>query len=250
MAENVSSNILFHFTKSMGDIKSILKHGFFPHYCPEYSLDPVDRKAARKGLPPMHAAPMVCFCDLPLSLISKHLKKYGSYGIGLSKKWGRKHGVAPVIYTHTKTQTRLLSRLATRAAKGNDESAANDLKILSAYTKPYFGPEWKDNGGKRRAMFYDEREWRYVPVLRGDVPLFLDWKDYDNDVERNRLHERFKQKNALPLPPYDIQYLIVPYDKDEHNILVLHDYLTELYSEKDAILVTTAIMTDNFQEDV
>jgi hypothetical protein len=69
----------------MDDLKSILKHGFFPHYCPEYTLDPVDRKAASKGNPPMRAVPLVCFCDLPLSLIGKHLDEYGNFGIGLKK---------------------------------------------------------------------------------------------------------------------------------------------------------------------
>lgn len=58
----------------MDHLKGILKDGFFPRYCPEYTLDPVDRKAASKRRPPMRAAPMVCFCDLPLSLIRKHLK--------------------------------------------------------------------------------------------------------------------------------------------------------------------------------
>ena len=47
----------------------------------------------------------------------------------------------------------------------------------------------------------------------------------------------------------------MPYDKDEKNILELHDYIMRLYvrrySRKDAILVTTAIMTDDcIREDV
>ncbi len=41
----------------------------------------------------------------------------------------------------------------------------------------------------------------------------------------------------------------MPYDKGENNILELHDYLMRLYarrySRKDAILVTSAIMTDD-----
>jgi hypothetical protein len=60
---------------------------------------------------------------------------------------------------------------------------------------------------------------------------------------------------VLPIHPDDIQYLIVPYDKDENNVLELHDYVmrlyTQRYSRKDAILVTTAIMTDDhIQEDI
>ena len=35
MAENVSSSVLFHFTRSMDSLKGILKNGFFPRYCLE-----------------------------------------------------------------------------------------------------------------------------------------------------------------------------------------------------------------------
>lgn len=38
-------------------------------------------------------------------------------------------------------------------------------------------------------------------------------------------------------------YLILPPEKDEQNVLNLHDYLMKLYPRRDAILVTTTIMT-------
>ena len=113
---------------------------------PSIPLTPVDREAASKRRPPMRAAPMVCFCDLPLSLIRRHLKEYGHFGIGLDKKWGLKNGVAPVIYTHAKAQTRLpILHLTDKAAESNDKTAANDLEILTAYTKPFVGPAWRNN---------------------------------------------------------------------------------------------------------
>jgi len=250
MAENVSSSVLFHFTRSMSSLKSILKDGFFPHYCPEYSLDAVDKEAASKGIPPMRAAPMVCFCDLPLSLIRKHLEEYGNFGIGLDKKWGLSNGIAPVIYTHAKARTRQpVWRLTVKAANNNDKTAVSDSEVLTAYTKPYVGPSWRNGSVRPRVRFYDEREWRYIPVMRGIEPLFLHRKDYDNTSKRNKLHERFKKQNALPTPPDVIDYLIVPYDKNENNILELYDYIMRLYtrrySRKDAMLVTTAIMTDD-----
>ena len=106
MSENISSKVLFHFTTSMVYLKSILKNGFFPHYCPEYRLDPDDKAEASKGCRPLHAAPLVSFCDLPLSLIRNHLKEYGNYGIGLKKNWGLRNGVTPVMYTHYRERTR------------------------------------------------------------------------------------------------------------------------------------------------
>jgi hypothetical protein len=155
--------------------------------------------------------------------------------------------VAPVIYTHEKAQTRQpVVRLTAKAAKSNDETATGDLKLLAAYTKPFVGPAWRNNHVEPRVGFYDEREWRYVPE-----PLFLDWKDYVNEPKRTKLHKRLEKQYPLRIPPDYIQYLIVPYDRGENNILELHRYLKRLYSPKDAILVTTTIMTDDcIEEDV
>jgi hypothetical protein len=256
MSENISSNVLFHFTKSMDALKSILRYGFSPHYCPEYSLEPEDAEAASARRPPMRAAPMVCFCDLPLSLIRRHLKEYGNFGIGLEKGWGIHGGLAPVIYTHSKAKTRPpVSRLTSRARKGSDETELKDLRFLAAYTKPFEGPAWRNDRLQKKVRFYDEREWRYVPVIRGGEPLFLDIKDYNDISRRNRLHKWLKREHSLPITPDVIQYLIVPYDKPENNILELHDYIMRLYgrrySHKDAILVGTTIMTDDcIKEDV
>jgi hypothetical protein len=78
-----------------------------------------------------------------------------------------------------------------------------------------------------------------------EKPLFIGWDTYQDASKRAKLHSCLKAENALPISPDDIQYLIIPYDKGENNILRLHNYLAKRYSRKDAILVTTAIMTDD-----
>jgi hypothetical protein len=252
MSENISSNVLFHFTKSMENLKSILKNGFYPRYCPEYTLDPLDQKAVSDGISPMRAAPLVCFCDLPLSLIRKHLAEYGHFGIGLSKEWGFKHGVTPVIYTHRGAQTfEPISHLVAEAEKSSDRTSRSDLMILAAYTKPYVGAAWRDNKVQPDVRFYDEREWRYVPVVGGGNSLFLSREDYADGAKRNALQEGFKTHDALSIHPDHIQYLVVPESADERNILDLAHFVKGLYEPDDAILVTTAIMTsDCIREDV
>jgi abortive phage resistance protein AbiGi (putative antitoxin) len=255
MSETISSNVLFHFTNSLKIIKSILKHGFSPRYCPEYTLDPDDRSAASERRPPLRAAPMVCFCDLPLSLIRKHLDAYGRFGIGLTKQWGLRNGVAPVAYTHRRARTRpSMLRLTAKAAKGGDNAAANDLKLLTAYTKPFRGPEWRKRRKKKvkhNVRFYDEREWRYVPEVRKGEPLFLGWEDYSNGSVTDKLHKSLRTEHTLRILPDDIMYLIVPYDRAEKRVLELHKYLKNLYSPRDVALVTTTIMTDDcIKEDI
>jgi hypothetical protein len=241
----------------MDAVKGILKFGFFPRYCPEYSLDKEDIRRVAAHRPPMAAAPMVCFCDLPLSLIGKHLKEYGSFGIGLEKTWGIQNGVAPVLYTHSKAKTRPpVSRLTTKEWKGSNAALSRDRNFLAAYTKPFEGHAWKDNRTqKKKVRFYDEKEWRYVPVIRGSDPLFLNFKDYKGVSKRNAFHKVLKKRHSLKVTPDDIQYLIVPYDKNEKNILRLHDYIMRLYGRryghKDAVLVGTTIMTDDcIKEDI
>jgi hypothetical protein len=248
MSENVSSSVLFHFTGAMKNLVSILTDGFFPHYCPEYTLDAIDREAASKHMPPTQAAPLVCFCDLPLSLIWSHLEEYGHYGIGLDKKWGLKMGVTPVFYTHAMAQTRPpISRLTAAANKSNDATTLDDMRLLAAYTKPFRGPAWR-NDSVKTVVFYDEREWRYVPIVDAGDALFLGRADYTNVPKLRALHWKFKRKHVLRVSPDDIQYLIVP---DDSHILRLVERLQKLYNSRDATLVTTAIMTsDRIEADI
>jgi len=240
----------------MDAIKGILNFGFIPHYCPEYSLEQEDIEAAFAHRHPIAAAPMVCFCDLPLSLIRKHLKEYGDFGIGLEKKWGIQNGVAPVIYTHSKAKTRPpVSRLTSRARTGSDRAALRDLEFLAAYTKPFEGPAWRNGHVQKKVRFYDEREWRYVPVFRRSDPLFLNFNAYEDVLRRAELHKVLKKEHSLTITPDVVQYLIVPYDEDEKNVLELHDYVMSLYGRrfghKDAVLVGTTIMTDDcIKEDI
>jgi hypothetical protein len=90
----VSSNTLFHFTDSAENLIRILENDFLPRFCLE------ELELFRKGDTPLidMAIPMVCFCDLPLSNIGEQLSAYGNYGIGMSKEWGIRQGINPVLY--------------------------------------------------------------------------------------------------------------------------------------------------------
>jgi hypothetical protein len=253
MAENISSNVLFHFTNTFDRLKGILENGFLPRYCPEYTLSPDDRKAASKQRPPLHAIPMVCFCDIPISLIRNHLHEYGHYGIGLCKEWGLKRGLAPVTYTHQNATTlKPMRHLAAKAGKTRDQPTATELQLLAAYTKPFIGPAWRSKCRPKvqpRVSFYDEREWRYVPQ-DPKLPLFLEWRYYNERSKLEHLDKGLK-KHALTIDPDSIWYLVLPFEKDEENVLHLHDFVTGLYTRRDAALVATTIMTtDCIEHDV
>jgi hypothetical protein len=252
MSDNISSSVLVHFTSKLEYLKSILENGFYPRYCPEYTLDPADVKAASLGRPPLRAIPMVCFCDLPIGIIKNHYRYYGPYGIGLDRDWGLKHGLSPVIYTHDTAGTRKpLLHVVTKTSSARDGGLQQDIKTLAAYSKPYEGPQWRRGQVTQEVKFYHEREWRYVP----EVPQkFLAWKNYNNGTTREKLHQKLRQRDTLTIHPRNIQYLILPYSKSETNVLRMHDYIMDLYSKRfdriEAALVATTIMTSDALDDI
>ena len=86
------SDNLFHFTKSIDFLKGILLNGFLPRYCLE---DTSYLTIEYIGYP------MICFCDIPISRIGDHTAFYGNYGLGMTKEWGLRNNLAPLLYTPT-----------------------------------------------------------------------------------------------------------------------------------------------------
>lgn len=95
---NISASTLFHFTSSRQNLLSILSNGLYSRYSLE-NFDSLISDTAEIVFP------MVCFCDIPLSHTKRHTKHYGSYGIGLTKKWGMANKINPVIYTYPDSTT-------------------------------------------------------------------------------------------------------------------------------------------------
>jgi hypothetical protein len=118
------SHTLFHFTKSVETLESILANGFWPKYCQE------DFKwyNPETGL---ISYPMVCFCDIPLTRIDAHVKFYGSYGLGLTKQWAMSNKLSPVIYIPNDTRlSNALTRMLRKGAKPQLEYYKKVRKML------------------------------------------------------------------------------------------------------------------------
>ncbi|MBK7939216.1 MAG: hypothetical protein IPJ82_20015 [Lewinellaceae bacterium] len=178
MRETISSNCLFHFTNNATNLVGILINGFKPRYCLE---DFFTFKYTSGGGAFEMAVPMVCFCDIPLSKIKGHLSDYGGFGIGLTKEWGIKNGVTPILYVNQDSETTKYIRADLITMANNPEKSTNPqlhenflgLLRFIRFTKPYEGKFWR-NGGymkdekgvEKMVRFYDEREWRYVPDIK------------------------------------------------------------------------------------
>ena len=229
----VSSDLVFHFTSEPNTVLSILKNGFYPRMSKEnMSIVLPAYDNVTLGMP------MVCFTDIPLDRSSEHRAQYGSYGLGLSKEWAKRHKISPVfymiresgsweIYNHMQAYVKKLIQIIdifkkTKEMQDISDEAVSSLIELSGYIKPY-----SEDGSEK--IFYDEREWRYVPPFR-DIPDYCNWllpEMLNGNTELEKLNRKMEVKYALEFSvDDDLKKIIVPIKADMSKIQ------SELYSLK------------------
>lgn len=238
----VSTSCLVHFTKQIDSLVGIIKDGFEVNLCEE-------KIHFVEGLSPsLFYVPMVSFCDIPLSSVQEHTHHYGKYGIGLTKDWGIKKGISPVNYiikkqkNHPNVLSVSLNDTAAHLKKmiidsgGKNQSYLEMMRYLS-YTKNYCN----DTGNPRYDedyIYYNEREWRYVPENHEDKQV-LPWY-YEKDAFKKLGVEMY-----LGFDSDDIRYIIV---ESESDILPIIETIKEANGKlgypKDMIsILNSRIMT-------
>lgn len=247
--------ILFHFTGKKG-LYSLLKNTFKVSFAREKIIG--SKRTREIGVP------MVSFCDLKLSEIKSHMKKYGYYGIGLTKEWANKNGLNPVLYIsrHSQFTDGLLSGLdGIHAHKRRIEKLGISSKLSKDYINIYNTYRFIKNYEaplKRKGRpvienyrFADEREWRYVPPL--DTPNlspFVPVSKIRTSGKKDALNKSIEHVR-LKFDPEDIRYLIV--EKDE-EILQLINHLKKVKSRFDSETLsrlTSRILTaDQIDRDI
>lgn len=238
---SLSTNSVFHFTKSIDALKSIIISDFRIKYCLE-TIEAKDRTI-------QFAVPMASFCDIPLSQVSAHIDKYGGYGIGLKKSWAKRKGLNPVLYLEKNSSILNKVLIPEKFAEAENRAVQGFLR----FTKNYEG-ELKRNGEliNKEYRFYDEREWRYCPDIEQlynnsefiihDIERYHSEKDYIN----SRLHD-----TRLSFTLRSITYIIV---KEDDDILDLIDHLSgSTFKEKDReyinILISKIITSKQIRTD-
>jgi len=125
---------------------------------------------------------------------------------------------------------------------------------LLCYYKLYEGIMIK-NGKSEKKIFYNEREWRFVPKLEKLQKLKIKYrlrrKDYDDERIKLSLHQKLEKKCMLYFEPKDVKYLFV--EKDD-EILYFRDEITKFkrkkYEEDDlTLLLSKFICTKDLIED-
>lgn len=194
----VSSNTLFHFTNSIDNLLGILTNNFIPHYSLEkFYLGNDEIKVA---------FPMVCFCDIPLTQIKKHFDIYGEYGIGLSKSWGTRNRINPVLYLDKNSMLSnnikgIFDYISEADVKSNLEK--NMMNIVM-HIKLYKGSFFRNKKLYKNYKFYNEREWRYIPTNCD----YLSQMEF-NDSEIRKDYNSKIRSSLLTYHPNDIKYIII-----------------------------------------
>ncbi|BAX62529.1 abortive infection system antitoxin AbiGi family protein [Burkholderia stabilis] len=210
------SNTLFHFTKSLETLRLILLNGFWPRYCLEdvswIGYDKYD----------YIAYPMVCFCDIPLSRISEHVDFYGNFGIGLTRQWGEANGLNPILYVSGENNVtatfRSLNDHSNKLPKGEHREAAKvSMRYLLAHSKPTEGKMVIDAKPVEKT-FYQESEWRYVPV-HPEIDEYLFSKNFSDSANLDNSNSKTKDHCLLKFGPKDIKYIFVKSDSDIPEII-------------------------------
>ncbi len=213
----LSSTALFNFTDSFTHLEDNLLKGFYAATTYE--------KLPRKNNG--YSIPMVCFCDIPLSMIKEHLDWYGRFGIGIKRSYAREHGVTPVFYLHSDN-----SHLDALLKEDNHNAIIRNLIPLM---KQFFG--YQDfQGIRRKKKFYDEHEWRYIPP-KSQLIVHL------NEKMSSAISRIEKQTLRMPINYNSIEYIIVEKPKFITPLLKIFDKIVKQNKAVNRELLISKILT-------
>lgn len=220
----LSSNTLTHFTREKEALFGILQGHFKIFFCKEVVR-------LTKGKRWSFYTPMVSFCDIPMSEIKDHIKKYGSYGIGLTKEWAMRNGLNPVLYVASNSALSASYRTAMRFYLDGSEDGSEDrsgkadellpeaemaLADVLRYMKNYEGPLERKSEKIENYRFSDEREWRYVPPYSNENEMFVARVEYEKNPET---YSDMYDSCRLEFTPDDIKYIIINDDSEIREII-------------------------------
>ena len=241
----LSSNSLIHFTQNKDALVGILEDNFRRSYCLENVVTPSGNL--------FYAIPMVSFCDIPLSEMKEHIRKYGAYGIGLKREWGQRMKLNPVLYIDTNSTLGnnmylIFKEMFTGKKVTEVDGIVAHLTDVMRYMKNYEAELVRAGETIPKYKFADEKEWRYVPpkedgqlLVKGAVITPEKKREFNEKI----IHLR------LEFEPSDIKYIVI---NDESEISEFIDILRKSKGKKYSLhdverLLTRIITTEQILTD-
>lgn len=230
----ISAETFFHFT-SFENLKKILE-------CKYFQVNYSKEQFSFRGPSVTHYAPMVCFCDIPLTQTQVHIKDYGNFAIGLSKNWGIGHGLNPAFYVNELEIPVTLENLF--LCIHSHEIGMGAYEHFFSFMKTYKGPNLKNPKNKVK-VFYDEKEWRFVPYVKQFQDkkmkqIYWENDSFLSDIDYIKGHRFF----TLDFKLSDIKYIIANTEKNKTKLLTFlkkGEYLEFLQNQSFKILTTDEI---------
>lgn len=254
---NSHTGTLFHYTRTLESLSSILKEGLRVSYSKE-----------RISADIFIAIPMVSFCDIPFECCEEHREKYGLYAIGLNKKWMiDSYGdlLSPVHYVLRDEPIRgawrhhenylkadeTLKRYEVRKKAAGEEKIKvtgpsgivyegyagrlnnkEDCKVLLAMNDLFHAREYANyslgitknytssHNGKDFCA-YDECEWRIlVPEdkeANGNTSKWF-WTESDYNAWRSDRENSFLDGFTFPVETESVDYIVIQSEKERSLI--------------------------------
>ncbi|MCK6655564.1 abortive infection system antitoxin AbiGi family protein [Enterobacter asburiae] len=239
--KSLHPSTLFHFTKKADVFFQILSEMKFK---PSLAREMLQGKGigGRRNF----AVPMVSFCDIRVTHLDEHTRKYGEFGLGLTKEWAERNNLHPVLYMSKESDLFSLYNKRIRTLKNklvplwNSRKSLNkleqrkferlkseysDLYNLLRYMKNYKGRLIQDGQLKNENfIFADEKEWRYVPEpFAGDRWPSLNLEKVKSSEQKRLLSEKFSDLN-ISFTFDDVKYILIPNDSYLSGVLNVVNY--------------------------
>ncbi len=253
----ISSSTLFHFTRSVENLVGILRNEFRVSLSVENFEHIVQHLPPNSDVMPECGIPIVCFCDIPLSQVERHMKTYGDYGLGLTKAWGMKKGVSPLLYTHPNSPApfssadhiTLITSLGLDQAPDDQKALALKAGLFVYLQKPYEGFLERSPGHKEKVRFYDEREWRYIPSEIESIPA-ISPEELADPIKSKPVRDQVNRIPPLSFEPDDINYIVVAKDAEVLPMIRAVRSIKGKYDEGTVDFLTSKIISaERIRED-
>lgn len=223
--ENVSPNTLFHLTGTEDGFENFRSILASQKFVPSYSLE--NYRVMLRGTEDTYCAPpIVCFCNLRLTdMVKKHTDDFGEFGFGFNRRWGQNQGLSPVIYSYpgsNHSDPRSTSREFVRFLENvKDENPSEQMKQSMMRFFCFFKLYKEEDTNQENPIYYDEREWRFVPEIRENEEL----EQLIRGGEKDEVQEKVEGLKAIM---WDQQHHHLDFDLSELKFLLVknQDYLS------------------------